>query len=236
MPHSKQPNYLVASTWTGADKTNARTITIIDTYKEVFGSSIPFNRHYWTMCGAHFDINLNPVHGELNQLLDTSLIEKPQFCGVDREVTIIEKNKKLYPLIQWFHGDFYETMESAAIRGDFNPAIINYDGVMQPRYGAQYIIKIFKLLDRMFEGEVLLITNFVLANPYNGSEKVTYTIEETLDIIITSHKFPDHWSVLPFAYTYGGYSKLSNAQMGVLGFVKKRHEIRKMRYSSNREV
>lgn len=236
MPHYKPPNYVLASTWDGEEKTNARAITIVDTYKEIFNRSLPENKQYWTMCGAHFDINSEPVHGELNQILNSNLIGKNQFYGVDRDETIISKNKRLYPLVNWFHGDFFETMELWITKKKFNPAIINYDGVMQPKYGSKYIIKIFKLLDRTFEDEVLLVGNFVLVNPYCGSEKLTYTISEALKIIIETHLFPDHWQVLPFAYRYGGYSKLSNAQMGVLGFIKRKHKIGEITYTSNRRI
>jgi len=236
MPNSKVPNYVLASPWDCEIKQEARQATIVKLYHKVFGDSIPKDKQYWTMAGAHFDKDGQPLIGELGQILNNDLIIKTQYYGVDRELSIIEKNKQLFPSVNWIHGDFVEVMTEHCVKGSFNPAIINYDGVMQPKYGTKYLKLILRLIDYNYEDVVMLISNFVLVNPYRKCEMLSYTIEDTLNQLMKIYTIPDHWSVVPHAYEYGGFSHTSRSQMGVIVFIKRKHNIKKLQFSKTRDL
>lgn len=236
MPHSQIPNYIRAGPWDCIEKKFARSLTIINVYRQLFEKQIPEDKQYWSMCGAHFDKNRLPILGELGHLLENELIEKHQFFGVDRESSIIESNRKLFPEVNWIHGDFKDTMESYLLDGRFNPAIINYDGVMQPRFGVRYLKKIMKLLDCNFTDEVLLVSNFVLMNPYSRSDSLRFTIHYTLNELSSVYWIPDHWRILSKAYVYSGVSRRDNAQMGVIMFVKSKHNIKHITFTKDRKI
>jgi hypothetical protein len=181
------------------------------------------------MCGAHFNES-GSIKGELGHLSEAGLISPKQFNGVDRELSIIINNRKLHPNINWFHGDFLEIMEEKCLEGNFNPAIINYDGVMQPRKGTIYLKDIMKFIDCNVEDKVLLITNFILVNPYTSSKKYKFTIEDVLKKLSKIYWIPSHWGVFPQAYTYPGSSPNNATEMGMIMFNKKEHNIDKIYY------
>jgi hypothetical protein len=220
MPN-KQPNYVWNCDWDCIEKVQSRSITIIDLYRKIFGnSSIPEGKQYWTMCGAHFN-EYGFIKGELGHITESGLIQEDQFNGVDREEVIIKINRILSPIAKWYHGDFLETMEDQI---NFNPAIINYDGVMQPKYGTRYLKTILKFIDFNVEDELLLTSNFLLTNPYTWNDKYIFSIDDTIRELSSIYWFPNHWLIVPQAYVYGkgkGYS----SQMGMIMFVKKKHKI-----------
>jgi len=236
MPHSQIPNYIRAGPWDCIEKKVSRRLTIIDVYRQFFQEQVPENKQYWSMCGAHFDKDGRPILGELGYLLENGLIQKHQYFGVDQELSIIENNRKLFPDINWVHGDFKDVMEQFYLNGKFNPAIINYDGVMQPRFGVHYLKKILKFLDYNFRDELLLVSNFVLVNPYSKSDKLKFTIQYTLDELFSIYWIPDHWKILPKAYLYSGVSQVDESQMGVIMLVKGKHDIRHITFSKNRKI
>jgi len=236
MPYHKDPNYVAASPWESKPKQIARELTIVDSYKKVFGQKIPKDKQYWTMCGAHFDKDELPLSGEFGQVVNKNLIDSSQFYGVDQEESIINKNRKLFPDTKWMHGDFVDTMLSHSLSGNFNPAIINYDGVLQPVYGSRYLKKIMKLLDWNFDKEVLLVANFVLKNPYRNDDKLSFSVNDTIKELAKIYFFPDHWSIIPEAYVYSGHSTKSNSQMGVVMFIKQKHDINNIQITPNRRL
>ncbi len=236
MPRNKVPGYVLAGPWDCDEKKSARSLTIIDIYKHFFHKNIPKDKQYWTMCGAHFGINGTPILGECGHLLDEGLIDKDQFYGVDREESIIDMNKTLFPAIKWIHGDFVDTIENNILLNSFNPAIINYDGVMQPKYGTKYLKRLLKLLDYNYEEEVLLISNFVLKNPYRSANILTYSIDETVEELSKIYWVPDHWTIIPKGYVYSGFSRNSNSIMGVIMFIKDKHNINNITITPNRKI
>lgn len=232
MPHSSPSKYIENASWDNKEKQDARSTTIVELYRCVFEQeSIPEDGQYWSMCGAHFNRS-GPLKGELGQLVECGLIRPGQYFGVDREKSIIENNKKFFPGINWIHSDFLTAMKKAAIRKTFNPSIVNYDGVMQPKFGSQYLKKIFRLLDYHITTEVLLICNFVLSNPYTNSKQQIYSIDEIGNQLKKLYWFPDHWHLCPKAYEY----KNSEAKMGVVMFGKERHDIKNITYTPNRKM
>jgi len=232
MPNSSQPNYVLNCDWDCTAKVQSRIITIIHLYRDIFGVvSIPKGKQYWTMCGAHFNAH-GDLDGELGHLLKSGLIRPHQFHGVDREAIIIQRNSDMFPRVKWYHGDFLEVMES---RTNFNPAIINYDGVMQPRFGVRYLKSILKFIDHNIEDELLMIANFLLTNPYTYNEKLTFSIEDTIKELSSIYWIPDHWEIIPQAYTYKR-GRGSNSLMGIVMFIKNKHDMNNISITKNRRI
>lgn len=217
------PKYVTDCEWDSIAKVQSRIITIIDLYRQVFKrNSIPDDKQYWSMCGAHFNRD-GPLKGELGHLTETGLISPTQFNGVDRELSIIEANQDLHPDINWFHGDFLEVMEEEYLEGRFNPVIINYDGVMQPKRGSSYLKDIMKFIDHNISDELLLIANFILINPYTFEEKYQYTIHDAIKALKDIYWIPKHWGTMHQAYVYPGSSKNNRTEMGMIMFIKEKH-------------
>lgn len=181
------------------------------------------------MCGAHFNRD-GPIKGELGHLVETGLISTTQFNGVDREETIIKANRDLHSNINWFHGDFLDVMKQETLNHHFNPAIINYDGVMQPKRGAAYLKDIMKFIDHNVSDHLLLISNFILINPYTHAEKYQFTIHDAIKKLKDIYWFPNHWKVIPQAYVYTGVGKNNRTQMGMIMFIKDIHDINNITY------
>ena len=232
MPHAKQANYIHSSPWDHPKKKLSRWITIIELYRELFKrQKIPDDKQYWSLCGNHIRDN-KPIEGELGYLLKYDFVNRDQYYGIDREKYVIKKNREYYPDINWICDDFYEAIKKAIINKYFNAEIINYDGVMQPKNSVHYLKKIMSLLDHNFEGELMLNSNFVLSNPYNPSMKLRYKIECVLDRLKEIYLMPDHWQLYYESYIYTH----SQANMGILIFVKERHDINNIQYSKNRKI
>lgn len=228
-PHS---NYVDDAIWDDQNKVKSREEAIIISYHNHIGrTSIPDDKQYWTMCGAYYNKKQN-LHGELGQLLDAGLIKSEQFYGVDREHQIIHHNKKIHPTINWIYGDFREVMGDFALNNNFNPAIINYDGVMQPEFGSQYLKSIMRFIDNNVKHELLLVANFVLKSPYRSTVKF-----KPIDVLVKLSKiylFPDHWKLNPTTYVYDGTGKRSHTKMCIFVFTKNSHE--KIIYTENRKI
>ena len=88
MPHPYS-NYIEHAKWDDPKKIRSRKQAIVEPYRHLFGNSLPTTKQYWTMAGAYFDQDNNPLKGELGQLLQEDLITPEQFFGVDREETIL---------------------------------------------------------------------------------------------------------------------------------------------------
>jgi len=231
MPRSLQPHYVSNARWDSPEKVESRSITIINLFRDTFGvSSIPEEKQYWTMCGAHFDKH-GALKGEFGHLLKSGFIQPSQFHGVDREEVIIQRNQQIYPDAEWHHGDFLSTMEDYE---NFNPAVINYDGVMQPKFGSRYLKSIMKFVDFNVEGELLLVANFLLINPYTHNPDLVFSIDDTIGMLFGDYYFPDHWRMVPQAYSYG--TGRGHNLMGVLMFVKKSHDPDNISITENRRI
>lgn len=236
---SRLPNYVTHAQWDCIEKIRSREIAIIDLYRHVFGEqSIPGDCQYWSMCGAHFNGVGNErrqLKGELGHLCESKLIHHKQYIGVDKEKLIIDENRNMLPDMNWIKGDFLDTMERAIYEHKFNPAIINYDGVMQPKYGTQYLKKILKMVDYNVSRELMLVANFVLLNPYSDPKKVyQFSIMDTIESLASIYWIPDHWDVFPRAYQYTSPSRNGNSVMGIIVFVKHEHNPKKIKWTDNR--
>ena len=213
--------------WDTPSKMEARSCSVIEPYRLLTGNRcLPADTQYWTMGGAHFKgegENVEAIPGELGQVTSGGLIDVSQWRGVDRDAVTTERNQKFYPEAWWAEGDFYETMQTACARGEFNPGLVNYDGVMGPKYGIPYLVDILWLIDYNVRGPMVLVANFVLKNPYRAN--LTCDPKTVLPVLLKEeYTVPDHWSIVPMLWNYhGGASVHSSARMGTFVFVKSVH-------------
>jgi len=221
MPHS-HTKYIDDAEWDCPKKIKSRIETIVVPYRHIYKRlCLPEGRQYWTICGAHFD-EQGKLDGEYGQLIKDGLISPHQFYGVDKEKSIIDKNREYYPSVKWLNGDFLEMMEEALIAGDFRPAIINFDNIRQKKFGAKELMQIMKMIDDQWYGDLLLSVNFVLNSPYRKS--VIDSGNDVIDCLLSCYKIPDHWNLYPEYYLYHGSGSRSATWMGTFTFVKKEHE------------
>lgn len=209
--------------WDNPRKIRSRKETVLLYYSHITGQHrIPKDSQYWTLCGAHSKDG-QKIEGELGQLTKAGFLDANQFYGVDKDQKIIEENKRLYPFSNWIHGDFLWGMKDAAANSEFNPAVINYDGIVEPKKGGKYVARILDFLDYNCSGEVVLFANFVLESPYRNDRK--HTEKEVLKNILENYRMPVHWSIHPVFYSYrGGASKKSGSTMATFVFVKVIHD------------
>ncbi len=219
----KLPNYVSDSKWSkDPKKIEARNQTIILPYRKFFSQSLPPEKQYWTMCSSYYDSN-GKTTGELHQLIEDGLISANQFYPVDINPDIIEKNKEYYPDINWICDDFIEAMKKASIEGNFNPGIINCDNVRQYKNAILYLKKLLYFIDNNVFGELLLISNLMLNNPYGDKSKKDL-IDKVIKYLLKNYTVPDHWAIHPQYYEYNGTGNRSQTTLGSILFIKSKHK------------
>lgn len=229
MPYNEESNYHKDPNWDTERKQQARLATIIAPYRRLFGQALPTDKQYWTMCGAHYrfvDESVVRGMGEMTQLVEAELLQPHQFVGVDRDGTIIENNRQVYPEIMWLHGDFYAVMAEAASKHHFNPAVVNYDGVMESKFGTRYMAQIMQFLDHNTEGDLLFVANFVLQTPYRKQQETHG--REIIDSLVKHYIPRDHWHLVDTYYAYrGGANQRSHTTMGSVILAKIGHDMKR---------
>jgi len=143
-------------------KIESRHQTIIKTYREHYDiQSIPKNKQYWTICGrCSYAKNQLEDNCEPDQIIKSNLVKPSQFHGIEISEEIYKWNKQANKQIHWHLGDFYETMVEYSNHNVFNPAIVNSDMLLMPKYGTQYLSKVMQFLTTASK-EVMLVGNFV---------------------------------------------------------------------------
>ena len=202
-------------------KIAARQATIIEPYRELFGSEVPSDKQYWSMCGksAHEDGTFK-TKSELGQILEAGLIQPSQFHGVEIDEESFQLNKSCRNDVNWYCGDFLETMHIADDNDLFNPGIVNADLVSMPEKSAGYVSDIIKLLSDS-TSDVMLVVNVVIRYRYKKS-----TIDILLDKlnendIMQSAIRDRQWSYSSNHYPYAGSGTNSNTDMGSIIFFLK---------------
>lgn len=62
-------------------------------------------------------------------MVNNGLICPEQFCGIDNNEEIIEKNKKWHPKANWFCGQWQNVIRQQASKGRFRPGLVYLDSV-----------------------------------------------------------------------------------------------------------
>lgn len=206
--------------WDCPKKKKARLNTIINIYQETMGiKQIPVDQQYWTFSGSYVGHNGMPIKGEFHQLEDYGLLLKNQFYAVDIDNKVVENNKKIYPELNFIHGDFLSVMKEYAIKNNFSPAIINCDNVRMVDFGVKYLISLLMFLEENSKNNVLVIANIMLNHPYRKSEIVKP--QDVVDELLKNYYIGDSWDILPAVYVYDGTGKKSQTKMGSLVLLKK---------------
>jgi hypothetical protein len=234
----RRSNYALSPDWDTDRKKEARHVSVISTYRTLTGNqSVPADKQYWTMCGAHYTgEGIRVIPGELGQVIGEGLIVPSQWRGVDREGVVTETNRRFYPDVWWRQGDFYGVMRHECCNGTFNPGLVNYDGIMGPKYGVPYLKGILRLIDANVNGSLVLVANFVLKSPYRSALSC-----EPKDVLMVWFRrecpiIADHWEIVPVLWGYrGGASSHSSARMGTF-ILKKSEHCGQPRYTAGRNL
>jgi len=230
MPHKTDSNYIYHAKWDDEKKQNARFDSIIRSYQKFWKrSSIPIDRQYWTLCGAHYNKE-GKLKGELGHVLENGLIQPEQFFGIDHNSQIIGGNKTHYPHIKWILGDFIEILYSYVKKNNFNPAIINYDGTMMSKFSSKYLKKIFTLIDYNVPKSLLLSTTFMLNNSYNPTIK--NIPQDPIEFVKKEYWIADHWIPLKNMIYY---SISDHTNVVVIIWIKRDHDTKNIKVTSGRQ-
>lgn len=187
--------------WNHDKKLMARHETIISPYQSIFGSKLPDDKQYWSMCGLCANAKNELLNGsELDQMIKENLITSNQFHGVEIEKERYDKNK-LVPLnTNWYHGDLYNTIVAT---DNFNPGIVNVDSLLMPDKGAVYFSKIMYIVNSRKINNIMLIWNCILKTWYHQC-----TLENMINELYKNTHFqsayPNGWNIKNSSYVYSG--------------------------------
>jgi len=141
------------------EKIEARQETLVKTYWDIFGGSIPNDKQYWTLCHNQ----PNKQGSEINQLVRLGLINKRQFHGVDKSKSIISQNKKIHPDAFWHWGEWIDVIKN---NPKFNPALIYLDTMYVTTKGPALTITMQTL--GVCPAHTMVAVNVMLTNPHSG--------------------------------------------------------------------
>jgi hypothetical protein len=129
-------------------------------YRLITGNySMPINKQYITLANVQ---NESPT-SEINQFVNSKLLIKSQFVGIDDSKRLINRNKKLHPQAEFIHGDWNKVITS----NNFNPGFIYLDST----YFADRKPALDALRNTMSicDQGALLICNVMETNPRYGT-------------------------------------------------------------------
>lgn len=200
-------------------KAESRNQTIIQTYRKHHNTnSIPQSSQYWSICGrCSYEENKLETNCEPDQVVNSGLIKSNQFHGIEIDQEIYNWNRRGNSEINWYLGDFYETMVEYANHNEFRPAIVNADLLRMPKFGGQYFARIMQFLSGV-GGEVMLVGNFVMEH-----RQMRATIGDLVKRLEGESCFQyamnnADWSWNPEFYWYNGTGKTSTKMMTVILF------------------
>lgn len=168
---------------------------IIATYRELTGlNSIPKDKSYWTFCNKQ----PNEDGYEIVQLVQTGLLEKYQFFGIDYDIKdegIIEYNQQQHPEANWFKGEWLEVIEDNYER--FNPAIVYFD-YTKTVMTLECHLRLAKTMN-MCPTNTMVAANLMLSDGHSSRRFDPNVLIENLGTHLRS---PNEWIVLDKFYSY----------------------------------
>lgn len=198
-----QPDYS-----SNSSKIEARK-QLISAYREITGKdTLPSNKGYWTLC------NWQPKSegSEIVQLVNSGLIEKHQFFGVDNDLKnegIIDFNKSCHPEANWFLGDWIEVVEGNYDL--FNPGLVYFDYNRTVSKSSCHICVARTM--NMCPSDVVFAANLMLSDGHSKRKFDPKTLIESIQPYLRS---PSCWVVVDCFYSY----KASRTDMGTFIFCK----------------
>lgn len=206
--------------WSCPKKIKARYETIIKSYRQYSGrESIPADSQYWTMIGKCSDGDGKlSVNVEPDQIIKSAIAKPHQIHGVEIKEEIFDANNTVDCGINWYNGDFLQTMKDQMHDGVFEPAIVNADLVCMKDRGSSYVAKIMKFLSDV-PRDIMLVCNIILAIRSHMS------IMQDMVKDLKKHRAYDYamdsanWKQSELHYEYPGTGN-SMTRMGSLIFYK----------------
>ena len=205
--------------WCSLEKKTARSETIIDCYRKLFGAaSLPRRKQYWTMCGDLSDGRGNQNQdSELNQIVRDGLINPKQFHGVELNEEIYNRSKLVHPEVNLYNNEFGKQLNQSSEQSGFNPGIVNADLIYMSKKGAKLAANILNLLHEIKTKNVMVICNIMLNNPYHFSSNSN--IDDPCGFYKDLKSQPEwyfcqnHWKIHEEFYIYPGNGEDSNTIM-----------------------
>lgn len=217
-------------------KFEARWQTLVCTFRELYGTSIPEGFQHWTMCGPHAKYGALHPMSELGQLASAGFVRPDQFVGVDIDPKIIRENKALnVPGAMWIESDFFKAMRAAYRDGWFQPALINADLLSLKEKGVVVVSEIMAFLEYIGYGDVMLVANIMMTNPHAcGGVRLDDVQVSNESVIETFERCPSFqtawaggkWHEYEEHYLYVGSGDNSRTIMGTMIFYRKQRQCR----------
>ena len=162
--------------------------------------SVPEDKHYWFLCNLQDKTKGSEVV-QITQNRSKGPFVKPNQCyGVDYNKTIIRRNKKYHPEVNWFQSEW-----TRAIKDNyFNPALVYLDTTyFADRYPALRALK--TTLD-LCKKNTLVICNVMMSNSRAGTGSNLFDESAIIENLL----YGDH----PQAYSDWNRSK-SNPEVNI---------------------
>lgn len=139
----------------------------------LFGSKLPKNLQWWSMCGQCADEKGDYRGSEPHQLVSSGFLEPRQFWGVELNAGILTYNKKYVDFGYWRCGDVNEVMRVQSVkqnksgRSAWRPGVINLDTTMMPAAAANMLARTMLHVSETVPHEVLVILNMVVRHRHH---------------------------------------------------------------------
>lgn len=188
--------------WSCKKKIEARQVTIIDSYKDIFClEQLPFNKQYWTLCGQCVEDKNLVEYCEYDHIVNKeNLITSDQWYGVDWNKEVTQANK-IIGQGTWLMEDIEVALSNSLI---FNPGIINLD------YTAMYnlnISQLARIMNMCIVPNVMIVYNTI--QKYRGAQISIDSLKKELltDCHLSTAIKRGNWRVYDKCFTYKGTGK-----------------------------
>lgn len=147
-------------------KIESRRVTIIDSYRSIFGRNLSINQQYWTLCGRMVSDKYEIQKGcELDQVVQSGLIKSRQFYGIEGNYDIHIANKLAVEKTQYheanfYHGEFIEILDQQLKDPNFNPGIVYLDTIQGPKGAGVLLARTLNILNYV-NCSTMLVWNFL---------------------------------------------------------------------------
>lgn len=223
MPHNRwncDHNPILTKNWGCDQKQQARNDTIISVYRELYGDRVPQGFQYWSICGLCANDGKLVSGCELEHMVRVGLITPGQFYGVEIEESIYDQNRRIHGP-HWFHNRINQEIINHNSKGDFKPAIVNFDAIQYPNNCAVDFGGIMLIISRL-EHRVMLVGNFVLKAWIHERKNPDYIIDQLnkTSQVMAALEAAD-WEYNQLCYEYHGADQKSNSILGTIILHKK---------------
>jgi hypothetical protein len=214
--------------WDDPSKVVARQATILAPYRLEFGTKLPPDQQYWTLCGEMADGDRIQRDCELDQMVREGLIRPEQFHGVEGDEGIYLANVRAlrtppYHQSHLYNGEFTDVLDQALGNGQLRPGLVYLDTIQEPRYSSRLLAGTMNILNYA-EGPTLLVWNFIKERPHYGHHHPWEDVYRSLsrqDLFRSAVRKGGWKQHLETVFHYHGTGKRSSTTMGTIVFVRR---------------